>query len=109
MAARVRIESGELALDGGSTFWKLLDLHLLPRLLPLQLLLALQPSFEAAWLEASLLETPVDEVGDESNGAAVGGDVKRPAAVEVEDVFHVLVAVVEEKLILCGIALITVS
>ena len=102
-------EVPELALDGGSTFRELLYLHLLLRLLPLQLFLAFQPSLEAARLEASLLETPVDKIGDKSDGAAIGRDVKSPAAVEVEDVLHVLVAVVEENLILCGIALITVS
>ena len=56
------------------------------------------------------METPVDEIRDKSYRATIGRDVKRSAAIEVEDVLHVLIAVVEEKLVLCGkIGLITVS
>ena len=56
------------------------------------------------------METPVDEIRHKSNRATIGRDVKRSAAIEVEDVLHVLIAVVEEKLVLCGkIGLITVS
>ena len=73
------------------------------------LLLALQPSFETAWLEARLLESPVDQIRHKRHGTAVRRDVESSAAVEVEDVLHVLVAVVEEHLVLRRVALVTVS
>ena len=73
------------------------------------LLLALQPSFETAGLKARLLESPVDQIRHKRHGTAVCRDVERSAAVEVEDVLHVLVAVVEEHLVLRTVALVTVS
>ena len=73
------------------------------------LLLALQPSFETAGLEARLLESPVDQIRHKRHGTAVRRDVESSAAVEVEDVLHVLVAVVEEHLVLRRVALVTVS
>ena len=55
------------------------------------------------------MEPPVDQIRHKGHGTAVRRDVERSAAVEVEDVLHVLVAVVEEHLVLRTVALVTVS
>ena len=55
------------------------------------------------------MEPPVDQIRHKRHGTAVRRDVERSAAVEVEDVLHVLVAVVEEHLVLRRVALVTVS
>ena len=55
------------------------------------------------------MESPVDQIRHKRHGTAVRRDVERSAAVEVEDVLHVLVAVVEEHLVLRRVALVTVS
>ena len=55
------------------------------------------------------MEPPVDQIRHKRHGTAVRRDVERSAAVEVEDVLHVLVAVVEEHLVLRTVALVTVS
>ena len=55
------------------------------------------------------MEPPVDQIRHKRHGTAVCRDVERSAAVEVEDVLHVLVAVVEEHLVLRTVALVTVS
>ena len=55
------------------------------------------------------MESPVDQIGHKGHGTAIRRDVERSAAVEVEDVLHVLVAVVEEHLVLRTVALVTVS
>ena len=55
------------------------------------------------------MEPPVDQIRHKRHGTAVCRDVERSAAVEVEDVLHVLVAVVEEHLVLRRVALVTVS
>ena len=55
------------------------------------------------------MEPPVDQIRHKGHGTAIRGDVERSAAVEVEDVLHVLVAVVEEHLVLRTVALVTVS
>ena len=55
------------------------------------------------------MEPPVDQIRHKRHGTAVCRDVERSAAVEVEDVLHVLVAVVEEHLVLRTVALVAVS
>ena len=94
-------------LESRGTSWKLFLAHILYWLLPLQLVLAFHPTFEAARLKGSFGEAPVGEVRHEGNGAAVVGDVEDVGAVEVEDAHDVVVPVVEEDLIVVRIVAVT--
>ena len=86
---------------------KLLLTHVLLWLLPLQLVLAFHPPFEAARIKGSFRNAPVGEVSHEGDGAAVVGDVEDVGAVEVEDAHDVVVPIVEEDLIVVGIVAVT--
>ena len=86
-------------LESRGTWWEFLLAHILLWLLPLQLVLAFHPTFEAARLEGSFREAPVREVRHEGDGAAVVGDVEDVGAVEVEDAHDVVVPIVEEDLV----------
>ena len=96
-------------LESRGSWWELLLAHILLRLLPLQLVLAFHPTFEAARVKGSFRDAPVGEVGHEGNGAAVVGDVEDVGAVEVEDAHDVVVPIVEEDLVVVGIVAVTVG
>merc|ERR1719234_2918426 len=90
------------------TFLPLLLLHLHLGLLPLHLLTALNPLFEAARLKAGFRQAPVGEVSHKSHRATVIGYMEGSATVVVEDVDHVAVTVIEEHFVVGSVVTITV-